>query len=103
MKEPLQKLSLKVSAVVGTPESMKMREELLKKGTDIHSVAQSLAGVVTDEAEEFRKTYFTNPEPDSAKLYNRLRVYKRDRLPLLISTKKKTSRLTGSKNGLSGG
>jgi hypothetical protein len=36
---------------------------LLKQGADKESVAQSLAGVNTESAEEFRRKYFSD-EPD---------------------------------------
>ena len=42
---------------------MELREKLLKQGADKESVAQSLAGVNTESAEEFRRKHFNN-EPN---------------------------------------
>jgi len=49
---------------------MKLRERLLKQGAEKNSVAQSLAGVNTESAEEFRRKYFSDEPILIAKSYS---------------------------------
>ena len=52
-----------------SPESMKMRNELMEKGADMNSVASGLAGVNTEEAQKFRKLHFNKDATLWAKSY----------------------------------
>ena len=52
-----------------SPESMKMRNDLMEKGADMNSVASGLAGVNTEETQKFRKLHFNKDATLWAKSY----------------------------------